>query len=51
MVDVRDIADVAVAEFLERHNSEYLLTARTLELVGLEAITGQMAARILGRRN
>ncbi|ARP82266.1 NmrA family transcriptional regulator [Bordetella genomosp. 8] len=45
MVDVRDIADVAAAELLARHHAPVALPARTLEVVGPEALTGQTAAQ------
>jgi len=46
MVDVRDIADIAVAELLERHRAPAALPGRTLDVVGPEALTGESAARI-----
>lgn len=46
MVDVRDIADVAVAELLARHRATRPLPRRTLDVVGPDALTGESAARI-----
>ena len=44
MVDVRDIADVAVAELLARHEAADALPSRTLDVVGPEAMTAASAA-------
>jgi uncharacterized protein YbjT (DUF2867 family) len=46
MIDVRDIADIAAAELLARHHTTHALPGRTLELVGPEALTGPIAARV-----
>ena len=48
MVDVRDIADIAVAELLERHHAPRALPAKTRDLVGPDALTGEAAAQIWG---
>ena len=48
MVDIRDIADVAVAELLARHRAERPLPGRTLDVVGPDAITADTAARAWG---
>ena len=45
MVDVRDIADVAVAELLRRHAAPAPLPRVTLDLVGPDVLTGAAAAR------
>lgn len=44
MVDVRDIADITVAELLARHAAPDALPGRTLDVVGPEAITAADAA-------
>jgi uncharacterized protein YbjT (DUF2867 family) len=44
MVDVRDIADIAVAELLRRDRAAAALPRITLDLVGPEALTGASAA-------
>jgi uncharacterized protein YbjT (DUF2867 family) len=46
MVDVRDIADVAAAELLARHNASQALPTRVIEVVGPELITGESAAKV-----
>ena len=46
MVDVRDIADVAVVELLARHRAPQPLARRTIDVAGPEALTGESAARI-----
>ena len=46
MVDVRDIADIAVAELLLRHRAPTALPGRTIDVVGPQALTGESAARI-----
>lgn len=46
MVDVRDIADIAAAELLHRHHTAHALPGRTLELVGPDALTGEVVASI-----
>ena len=46
MVDVRDIADVAVVELLARHRAPDVLPGRTLDVVGPESLTGESAARV-----
>ena len=46
MIDVRDIADIAAAELLERHRAATPLPGRTLDLVGPEILTGQIAAAV-----
>ncbi|ARP90395.1 NmrA family transcriptional regulator [Bordetella genomosp. 9] len=46
MVDVRDIADIAVAELLERHRTPGALPSRTLEVAGPETLTGESVARV-----
>jgi len=46
MVDVRDIADVAVAELLARHGAPTALPRKIVELVGPDGVTGESAARI-----
>ena len=48
MVDVRDIADIAVVELLARHRAPHPLPRRTLDVAGPEALTGESAARIWG---
>ncbi|QXI51246.1 NmrA/HSCARG family protein [Pseudomonas alvandae] len=45
MVDVRDIADVAVAELLRRDRAPAALERVTLELVGPRALTGASVAQ------
>jgi uncharacterized protein YbjT (DUF2867 family) len=53
MVDVRDIADIAVAELLRRDRAPAALGRVTLELVGPQALTGASVAQtwrsVLGR--
>lgn len=53
MVDVRDIADIAVAELLRRDRSPTPLPRLTLDVVGPEVINGEAAAavwtKVLGR--
>jgi uncharacterized protein YbjT (DUF2867 family) len=46
MVDIRDIADIAVAELLARHRSPEPLPGRTIDVVGPDAMTGESAARV-----
>ncbi|EJN07872.1 SDR family oxidoreductase [Herbaspirillum sp. YR522] len=46
MIDVRDIADVAAAELLERHHAASPLPGRTIDLVGPEILTGPVAAAV-----
>lgn len=46
MIDVRDIADIAVAELLARDRAEQPLPARTLDLVGPQSFTGAQAAAV-----
>ncbi|MCL6701645.1 NmrA/HSCARG family protein [Pseudomonas sp. T1.Ur] len=46
MVDVRDIADIAVAELLRRDRAPAALGRVTLELVGPHALTGASVAQI-----
>lgn len=46
MVDVRDIADIAVAELLRRDRSPEPLPRLTLEVAGNEVFTGQAAAAV-----
>jgi uncharacterized protein YbjT (DUF2867 family) len=46
MVDVRDIADVAVAELLRRDKAASALPRITLDLVGPDAMTGPSVAKI-----
>lgn len=46
MIDVRDIADVAVAELLRRDKAPSALDRVTLELVGPQALTGASVAKI-----
>ena len=48
MIDVRDIADVAVAELQRRDRAPAPLPRVTLELVGPELLTGASVARIWG---
>lgn len=54
MVDVRDIADLAVAELLRRHRAPQPLPREVLEVVGPELIDGPAAAAVwagvLGRQ-
>ena len=45
MVDVRDIADVAVAELLRRDRAATALPRLTLDVVGPEALTGASVAK------
>ncbi|MBA1376405.1 NmrA/HSCARG family protein [Pseudomonas brassicacearum] len=45
MVDVRDIADIAVAELLRRDRAPAALGRVTLELVGPQALTGASVAQ------
>jgi uncharacterized protein YbjT (DUF2867 family) len=45
MVDVRDIADIAVAELLRRDRAPAALERVTLELVGPRALTGASVAQ------
>ena len=46
MIDVRDIADIAVAELLARDRAAQALPARTLDLVGPDSISGVSAAAV-----
>jgi uncharacterized protein YbjT (DUF2867 family) len=46
MVDVRDIADIAVAELLRRDRSPEPLPRLTLEVAGNEVFTGESAAAV-----
>jgi len=46
MVDVRDIADLAVAELLRRDRAPHPLPRETLEVVGPELINGPAAAAV-----
>jgi len=46
MVDVRDIADVAVAELLLRERSQHPLPRTTIDVVGPETLTGTDIAAI-----
>jgi uncharacterized protein YbjT (DUF2867 family) len=46
MVDVRDIADIAVAELLRRDRAAEPLPRLTLEVVGNEVLNGQSAAAV-----
>ena len=46
MVDVRDLADVAVAELLARDRSPDPLPRRTIDVVGPERLTGASVARL-----
>jgi uncharacterized protein YbjT (DUF2867 family) len=46
MVDVRDIADVAVAELLRRDTALAPLPRVTLDLVGPDVLTGAAVARV-----
>jgi uncharacterized protein YbjT (DUF2867 family) len=46
MVDIRDIADVAVSSLLQRENSSVPLPRETIELVGPEVLTGSRLAEI-----
>jgi uncharacterized protein YbjT (DUF2867 family) len=46
MVDVRDIADIAVAELLRRDRSPEPLPRLTLEVAGNEVFTGETAAAV-----
>jgi len=46
MVDVRDIADIAVAELLRRDRAPMPLPRLTLEVVGPEVFNGQAAAAV-----
>ncbi len=46
MIDVRDIADVAVAELLRRDKAPAALDRVTLELVGPQALTGTSVAKV-----
>ena len=46
MVDVRDIADIAVAELLRRDRAPTPLPRLTLEVVGPEVFNGQAAAAV-----
>ena len=48
MVDVRDIADVAVAELLRRDAAPAPLPRLTLDLVGPQAVTGESVAKTWG---
>lgn len=45
MIDARDIADVAVAELLRRDRASSALDRVTLELVGPQALTGNLVAK------
>jgi len=53
MVDIRDIADAAVAELLRRERASHPLPRTTIELVGPDTLTGAgiaaMWASVLGR--
>jgi len=49
MVDTRDIADVAVAELLRRHQAATALPGVTLDLVGPQALTGADVAAAWSR--
>ncbi|WP_457322541.1 SDR family oxidoreductase [Roseateles sp. P5_E11] len=49
MVDVRDIADIAVAELLRRDRSPEPLPRLTLEVAGTEVFTGETAAAVWGQ--
>ncbi|KQV86395.1 NmrA family NAD(P)-binding protein [Pelomonas sp. Root1237] len=49
MVDVRDIADIAVAELLRRDRSPEPLPRLTLEVAGNEVFTGEAAAAVWGQ--
>ena len=46
MVDIRDIADAAVAELLRRERTPHPLPRTTIELVGPDTLTGAEAAAI-----
>ena len=46
MVDVRDIADVAVAELLLRERSQHALPRTTIDVVGPDTLTGTDIAAI-----
>lgn len=46
MIDVRDIADIAVVELLARDRAPQALPARTLDLVGPDSISGVSAAAV-----
>jgi uncharacterized protein YbjT (DUF2867 family) len=46
MVDIRDIADAAVAELLRRERAPHPLPRTTIELVGPETLTGAKIAAI-----
>jgi uncharacterized protein YbjT (DUF2867 family) len=46
MVDIRDIADAAVAELLRRERAPHPLPRATIELVGPETLTGAKVAAI-----
>ncbi|AON52746.1 SDR family oxidoreductase [Herbaspirillum seropedicae] len=46
MIDVRDIADIAVAELLARDRADKPLPTRTLDLVGPQSFTGAQAAAV-----
>jgi len=46
MVDIRDIADAAVAELLRRERAPHPLPRTTIELVGPDTLTGAEAAAI-----
>ena len=46
MVDIRDIADAAVAELLRRERAPHPLPRTTIELVGPETLTGEAIAAI-----
>jgi uncharacterized protein YbjT (DUF2867 family) len=49
MVDVRDIADVAVAELIRRDSAAEPLPQMTLDVVGPETFTGEAAAAVWGK--
>lgn len=49
MVDVRDIADLAVAELLRRDRADAPLPRLTLEVVGPEVVDGARAAAVWSR--
>jgi uncharacterized protein YbjT (DUF2867 family) len=46
MVDTRDIADIATAELLKRDRAQAPLPGQTLDLVGPEALSGDLVADI-----
>ncbi|PHN62709.1 SDR family oxidoreductase [Pseudomonas viridiflava] len=46
MVDARDIAEVAALELLRRERSSVPLPRTTIEIVGPEVITGELAAKV-----